>query len=126
MKSNYSLALIAIVGSMFLTTANLRANETDDRIEAAAAKSHVFKTYLKNDSIKTESKNGLVTLTGTVNEASHKSLAESTVEKHMSRGFLIMLDQFGHGGKEPSHPSSPRSGKTGTHKFDVSKDRTPD
>lgn len=80
MKSNYSLALIAVAGSMFLTTANLRATETDDRIEAAAAKSHVFKTYLKNDSIKTESKNGLVTLTGTVNEASHKSLAESTVE----------------------------------------------
>jgi RNA polymerase sigma factor (sigma-70 family) len=53
-------------------------------------------------------------------------LAESTVEKHMSRGFLIMLDQFGHGGKEPSHPSSPRSSKTGTHKFDVRKDRTPD
>ena len=80
MKSNYSLALIAVTGSLFLTTANLRATETDDRIEAAAAKSHVFKTYLKNDSIKTESKNGLVTLTGTVADASHKSLAESTVE----------------------------------------------
>ncbi len=80
MKSNYSLALIAVTGSMFITTLTLRANETDDRIEAAAAKSHVFKTYLKNDSIKTESKNGLVTLTGTVNDASHKSLAESTVE----------------------------------------------
>ena len=67
-------------GAMFITTANLRATETDDRIEAAAAKSHVFKTYLKDDSIKTESKNGLVTLTGTVADASHKSLAESTVE----------------------------------------------
>ena len=80
MKSNYSLALIAVAGSMFITTAALRANETDDRIESSAAKSHVFKTYLKNDSIKTESKNGLVTLTGTVADASHKSLAESTVE----------------------------------------------
>ena len=80
MKSNYSLALIAVTGSLFLTTANLRATETDDRIEASAAKSHVFKTYLQDDSIKTESKNGLVTLTGTVADASHKSLAESTVE----------------------------------------------
>ena len=79
MKSNYSLALIAVASSILLTT-NLRANDTDDRIEAAAAKSHVFKTYLKNDSITTESKNGIVTLTGTVNEPSHKSLAESTVE----------------------------------------------
>jgi osmotically-inducible protein OsmY len=40
----------------------------------------VFKTYLKDDSIKTVSKNGAVTLTGTVAEASHKSLAENTVE----------------------------------------------
>ena len=80
MKSNYSLALMVATGAMFLTTANLRATETDDRIEASAAKSHVFKTYLKDDSIKAESKNGLVTLTGTVADASHKSLAESTVE----------------------------------------------
>ena len=39
----------------------------------------MFKTYLKDDSIKTESKDGVVTLTGTVAEASHKSLAEDTV-----------------------------------------------
>jgi osmotically-inducible protein OsmY len=39
----------------------------------------VFKTYLKDDSIKTESKDGVVTLTGTVAEASHKSLAQDTV-----------------------------------------------
>ena len=39
----------------------------------------MFKTYLKDDSIKTESKDGVVTLTGTVADASHKSLAEDTV-----------------------------------------------
>ena len=39
----------------------------------------MFKTYLKDDSIKTESKDGVVTLTGTVAEASHKSLAQDTV-----------------------------------------------
>jgi osmotically-inducible protein OsmY len=39
----------------------------------------VFKTYLKDDSIKTESKDGIVTLTGTVADANHKSLAEDTV-----------------------------------------------
>ena len=80
MKSSYSLALLIATGTMLVTTAPLRASETDDRIESSAAKSHVFKTYLKDDSIKTESKNGLVTLTGTVADASHKSLAESTVE----------------------------------------------
>jgi osmotically-inducible protein OsmY len=39
----------------------------------------VFKTALKDDSIKTDSKNGVVTLTGTVAKASDKSLAEDTV-----------------------------------------------
>jgi len=59
---------------------SVRANETDDRIESSAKKSYVFKTYLKDDAIKTESKSGAVTLTGTVAEASHRSLAQDTVE----------------------------------------------
>ena len=80
MKSNYSLALLLAAGTVLISTAPLRASETDDRIESSAQKSYVFKTYLKDDSIKTESKNGMVTLTGTVSEASHKSLAEDTVE----------------------------------------------
>ena len=32
--------------------------------------------------------------------AGRLGLAESTVEKHMSRGFLLMLDQFAHGGNQ--------------------------
>jgi len=39
----------------------------------------VFRTYLKGDAVKAESKDGVVTLSGTVNDASHKSLAEETV-----------------------------------------------
>lgn len=81
MKSIYPLALLAATGALLLTSAPLRASEeTDDRIEASAKKSHVFKTYLKDDSIKTDSKNGAVTLTGTVADASHISLAGNTVE----------------------------------------------
>ncbi len=80
MKSTYSLALLVAAGTLFLTTSPMRAADTDDRIEAAAKKSYVFKTYLKDDAIKTESKNGAVTLSGTVTEASHKSLAQDTVE----------------------------------------------
>jgi hyperosmotically inducible periplasmic protein len=79
MKSTYSLALMA-TSILLVSTAPLRASETDDRIESSAKKSYVFKTYLADDSIKTESKNGAVTLTGTVAEASHKSLAEDTIE----------------------------------------------
>lgn len=80
MKSTCSLALLAATGALLVSSASLRASETDDRIESSAKQSHVFKTYLKNDAIKTVSKNGAVTLTGTVAEASHKSLAENTVE----------------------------------------------
>ena len=64
---------------LLVSTGPLRATETDDRIESSAKKSYVFKTYLAADSIKTESKNGAVILTGTVAEDSHKSLAENTV-----------------------------------------------
>jgi osmotically-inducible protein OsmY len=71
--------MIVTAGALLLGT-SLRASETDDRIESAAKKSYVFKTYLKDDAIKTDSKSGVVTLTGTVAEQSHKSLAENTVE----------------------------------------------
>ncbi|HUE63085.1 MAG TPA: sigma-70 family RNA polymerase sigma factor [Rhizomicrobium sp.] len=53
-------------------------------------------------------------------------LSESTVEKHMARGFLIMLEHLGHGGKESSYPSSFGSRKNGTLRFDGKKDRAPD
>ena len=79
-KSTSRLAVMAATSALLISGTSLFASETDDRIEASAAKSHVFKTYLKDDSITTESKNGVVTLTGTVAEASHKSLAENTVE----------------------------------------------
>jgi osmotically-inducible protein OsmY len=79
MKTTHTLALLAAVSTMLMTSAPLRAADTDSRIESSAAKSYVFKTYLKDDSIKTVSKDGAVTLTGTVAEASHKSLAENTV-----------------------------------------------
>jgi hyperosmotically inducible periplasmic protein len=80
MKSSSALVLLAAISALLVTSAPLRASDTDDRIESSAKKSYVFKTYLKDDSIKTESKNGAVTLTGTVAEASHRSLAENTVE----------------------------------------------
>ena len=55
------------------------ASKTDDQIESSARKSYVFKTYLKADDIKIQSKDGVVTLTGSVSEESHKSLAGETV-----------------------------------------------
>ena len=78
-KTMFPLTLAAVVSAMLITSAPLRAADTDSRIESSAANSYVFKTYLKDDSIKTDSKEGAVTLTGTVAEASDKSLAEDTV-----------------------------------------------
>jgi osmotically-inducible protein OsmY len=80
MKRIYPLALLAASSALLVTSLSLRASDTDDRIESSAKKSYVFKTHLKGDSIKTDSKNGAVTLTGTVAESSHKSLAQDTVE----------------------------------------------
>jgi osmotically-inducible protein OsmY len=79
MKSKFPLTLAALVSTLLVGSAPLRAGDMDSRIESSAAKSYTFKTTLKADSIKTESKKGIVTLTGTVAEASHKSLAEDTV-----------------------------------------------
>ena len=79
MKSTCTVALLAATSALLVTSPSLRASDTDSRIESSAAKSYVFKTYLKDDSIKTESKDGVVTLTGTVTKASDKSLAQDTV-----------------------------------------------
>ena len=79
-KSTRSFTLLVTTSFVVLTSSLLRASETDDRIESSAGKSYVFKTYLKDDSVKTESKDGVVTLTGTVAEPFHKVLAQDTVE----------------------------------------------
>ncbi len=75
----YRLALLGTVASLFFGNVNAFATETDDRIESSAKKSYVFKTYLKGDAITIQSKDGAVTLTGTVAEESNKSLAKETV-----------------------------------------------
>lgn len=78
-KAMYPVALMAAAVALFVISAPVRASETDDRIESSARKSYVFKTYLKDDAIMITSKDGAVTLTGTVNEETHKELAKETV-----------------------------------------------
>ncbi len=79
MKAICFKSLMAAVVVVLALGVPAYATKTDDRIESSAKKSYVFKTYLKDDDIKIESKNGAVTLTGTVSEESHKSLAQETV-----------------------------------------------
>jgi osmotically-inducible protein OsmY len=58
----------------------LAATETGDRIESSARKSYVFITYLKDDAITIVTTNdSIVTLTGTVSQRVHRSMAEETV-----------------------------------------------
>ena len=71
--------ILVAASALLLAGFSLRASQTDDRIESSAKKSYVFKHYLTDDAIKTESKNGVVTLTGTVAEDSHINLASDTV-----------------------------------------------
>jgi osmotically-inducible protein OsmY len=79
MNTNYRRVLVAVVAALLLTCATVYASEVDDRIESSANNSYVFKTYLKGDDIKIESKDGIVTLTGTVADEARKSLARETV-----------------------------------------------
>jgi osmotically-inducible protein OsmY len=69
--------MVAIV-ALLAVSATVYASK-DGKIESTAKKSYVFKTFLKGDDIKIESKDGAVTLTGTVANTNHKSLAQETV-----------------------------------------------
>jgi osmotically-inducible protein OsmY len=97
------MSIIVAASALFISYSPAMATETDDRIESSAKKSYVFKTYLKNDSITTEAKNGAVTLTGTVADASHKSLAEDTVQN--LPGVTSVDNQIKIKGENPSEHS---------------------
>ena len=75
----YSVALIVVVVALLVTGMPVCASELDDSIELSARKSYVFITYLQGDDIKIRSKDGVVSLTGTVSEESHRALARETV-----------------------------------------------
>jgi len=79
MKAMYSVALMVAAVVLLVISVPVHASTMDDRIQASAEKSYVFETYLKGDDIKIQSKDGVVSLTGTVSEESHKSLAQETV-----------------------------------------------
>lgn len=77
-KAVVTLSFAAVVSAMFVIGTPLCASETDDRLESSFAETYVCKTYLKDDSVKAEAQDGVVTLTGIVAEESHKTLAQET------------------------------------------------
>jgi hyperosmotically inducible protein len=78
MKAIYRVAVMVAMVAL-LTSMPVRASEMDDRIESSARDSYVFKTYLKGDDIRIQSKDGAVKLTGVVSEESRRGLAKETV-----------------------------------------------
>jgi len=80
MKKIYSVALATIVAGVVAAGMSVRASETDDRIESSFKTSYVYKTYLKEDSVKISSKDGAVTLSGTVLNEDHKPMAQNAAE----------------------------------------------
>ena len=79
MKAKYSIALMVAAVALLAFSLPVHASKMDDQIVSSAKKSYVFKNYLKDDDIKIQSKDGAVTLTGTVSQESDKSLAQETV-----------------------------------------------
>ena len=79
MKARFSLALMVVAAFLLALSLPVQASKTDDQIISSAKNSYVFKHNLKDDDIKIQSKDGAVTLTGSVSEESHKILARETV-----------------------------------------------
>jgi osmotically-inducible protein OsmY len=77
-KVKYPLGFAAAVAALFIISMPARASGADDGIKSSFTQSYVYKTYLKGDAVKIEAKDGVVTLTGTVAEESHKTLAQET------------------------------------------------
>lgn len=79
MKTNSLLSLCVALSAISVTSASLQASTTDSRIESSARKSYVFKTYLKDDSIKIDSKDGVVTLGGIAKNGAEEALVTKLV-----------------------------------------------
>ena len=80
MKTRTALTLIAVFSTTLASLPSLAAQADDDRIVSSAKQSYVYRTHLKDDHVRIQSKDGAVTLTGDVGDASHKDMAQDVVE----------------------------------------------
>ncbi len=81
MKNNITkiiLGLFLLMGSMVVTS--FAEPLTDEQIEKAAKDSYVYRKYLKDNDVSVTSKEGIVTLKGTVDNDNQKKLAEETMQ----------------------------------------------
>lgn len=68
MKATRSLSIMVAAAALLALNVPVFAASTDSRIELSAKQTYVFKTYLHDDDINVQSKDGAVTLTGIVRE----------------------------------------------------------
>lgn len=80
MKRRDRLFVIMVaVTTLLMLSVSAWASKADRRIESTARQTYIFKTFLRGDDIKIESRDGDVTLTGVVADNFNKSLAEETL-----------------------------------------------
>jgi hyperosmotically inducible periplasmic protein len=79
MKS--TILLSTLVAGLVLLSAgmSMSATDMDNRIVSSVMETYVFKVYLQDEHINIVSMNGVVTLTGTINDELKKALAQETV-----------------------------------------------
>ncbi len=76
-----SLAVCMALASIFLAScASMQKTESDSLVESSIKNSYVFKTFLQDENITVSSRDGNVTLVGTVTDESEKLLAQNTAE----------------------------------------------
>src|SRR5689334_20998864 len=80
MRVKNALVVVAAIIVGLGTSISLRASDIDDRIESSFKKTYVYQTYLKDEHISIKSKDGVVTLSGSVGDESHKPMAQDVAE----------------------------------------------
>jgi len=76
----HQVVFTVAVAAICCSGTTMRALESDKDVDAAFKNTYVYKTYLKDDTIKTSTQEGVVTLTGTVADQASKTLAQDTME----------------------------------------------
>lgn len=103
LHSTIRTALVAPAALILLANVPIQASETDNRIESSARSSYNFKEVLKNDNVRIDSSDGVVTLSGSVAVDYHRTLAENTVSG--LPGVKSVVNQIVVKGDQPSENS---------------------
>ena len=88
---------------MMGAVAPLQASDQDSRVENTIKNSYNFKTYLARDDISVRASAGVVTLTGTVQEDSDRTLAFETASD--SAGVKSVINELKVKGEQPAEQS---------------------